>query len=145
VSNRVSDLEPATRAMCQRFLADCEERMLPPLRITHTLRTMDEQMHLYAKGRKRTPEGWVVTDRSLIVTRAQPGQSAHNFGAAFDICFRGHDPYPADDELWESVGAVGENLGLVWGGRWKGLVDKPHFELRTWRGLPMPAGGENGG
>lgn len=136
MSNRVEDLEPVTAAMCRAFLAECEERMMPPIRVTHTLRTMDEQLHLYAKGRTRTPDGWVVTDAKAIVTKARPGQSAHNYGAAFDICFKGHDPYPSDEPLWEAVGLVGEMCGLSWGGRWKGFVDRPHFELPSWRSLP---------
>ena len=136
MSSRVEDLEPVTRAMCQQFLATCEERMLPPIRVTHTLRTMDEQLHLYAKGRTRTPDGWVVTEPKAVVTRAKPGASAHNFGGAFDICFKGHDPYPNDEPLWEAVGLVGEQCGLVWGGRWKGFVDRPHFENPLWRKLP---------
>lgn len=140
MSSKVSDLEPETRQRCEAFLRECERLMLPPVRVTHTLRTWDEQLHLYAKGRQRTPEGWVVVDRTHIVTRAQPGQSAHNFGAAFDICFKGHDPYPDDEALWEAVGRAGEDCGLVWGGRWRGLVDRPHFERRNWRSLPQPQG-----
>lgn len=135
MSSRTEDLEPVTRALCQTFLAECESLLLPPLRITHTLRTMDEQLHLYAKGRQRTPDGWVVVDPKAVVTKAQPGQSAHNYGAAFDICFKGHDPYPQDERLWEAVGMVGERVGLVWGGRWKGFVDRPHFENPRWREL----------
>ena len=109
--------------------------MLPPLRVTHTLRTMDEQMHLYAKGRIRTATGWEVVDRKQVVTNAMPGQSPHNYGAAFDVAFRSHDPYPRDERLWEAVGLVGEMVGLAWGGRWHGLVDRPHFERKDWRSL----------
>jgi len=138
MSNRVEDLEPETRRMHDAFKAECERRMLPPTRTTHTLRTWDEQMHLWAKGRERTPEGWVVVDRTQVVTRARPGQSAHNVGAAFDICVVGHDPYPDDDDLWNAYGSVGESVGLVWGGRWKNLVDRPHFERPNWRSLPQP-------
>ena len=140
MSSKVSDLEPETRQRCEAFLREAERLMLPPVRVTHTLRTWDEQMHLYAKGRRREPEGWVVVDRTQIVTRAQPGQSAHNFGAAFDICVAGHDPYPDDPALWESYGAAGESCGLVWGGRWRNIVDRPHFERRDWRSLPQPQG-----
>ena len=135
MSQRLEDLEPATAAMCRAFLAECEERMLPPLRVTHTLRTMDEQMHLYAKGRIRTASGWEVVDPKAVVTKAAPGQSPHNYGAAFDVAFRSHDPYPQDERLWEAVGLVGEMVGLAWGGRWKGFTDRPHFEHPQWRSL----------
>ena len=139
MSSKVEDLEPVTREMCRAFLAECEARMLPPIRVTHTLRSMDEQMHLYAKGRMKTSNGWLVVDSKAIVTKARPGESPHNFGAAFDICIAGADPYPDDDKLWESYGRVGESCGLSWGGplgegdrfRW----DKPHFERRDWRVL----------
>ncbi len=135
MSARIEDLEPVTREMCRAFLDECADRGIPEVRVTHTLRTMDEQLHLYAKGRKRTPNGWVVVEPKQVVTRARPGESPHNHGAAFDICFVGHDPYPEDEPLWESVGLVGEMCGLVWGGRWKGLVDRPHFERKDWRTL----------
>ncbi len=140
MSARIEDLEPVTQALCREFLAECESLFMPPLRVTHTLRTLDEQMHLYAKGRTRTPDGWVVTEPKLVVTKAKPGSSAHNYGAAFDICFKGHDPYPEDYQLWEAVGMVGERLGLVWGGRWKTIVDKPHFERKDWRSLKSGPG-----
>lgn len=135
MSARLADLETVTRGMCHAFLADCEERLFPPIRVTHTLRTLDEQLHLYAKGRKQTDSGWVVVDKKAVVTKAKPGESAHNFGAAFDICFAGVTPYPEDDALWESVGMVGEGCGLEWGGRWKSFVDRPHFQNPAWRTL----------
>lgn len=135
MSDKVADLEPVTMAMCREFLADCEARMFPPLRVTHTLRSMAEQLHLYAKGRKQTDNGWVVVDKKAIVTRAKPGDSPHNYGAAFDICFLGKVPYPDDEQLWEAVGITGEMCGLVWGGRFKSIVDKPHFERKDWRDL----------
>ena len=135
MSDKKDDLEPVTRAMCHEFLSECEARMFPPLRLTHTMRSMAEQLHLYAKGRTQTEAGWVVTDRKAIVTRAKPGDSPHNYGAAFDICFLGKVPYPDDEPLWEAIGMVGEGCGLVWGGRFKSIVDKVHFERRDWRTL----------
>lgn len=135
MSNKVEDLEPITRGLCHAFLSHCEEKMMPPLRITHTLRTLDEQLHLYAKGRKQTDAGWVVENRKQIVTWAKPGDSAHNYGAAFDICIAGPTPYPEDEQLWEALGLAGELCGLEWGGRWKKIVDRPHFERRDWREL----------
>lgn len=140
MSSRVEDLEPVTLAMCREFLADCEARMFPPLRVTHTLRSMAEQLHLYAKGRKQTDDGWVVVDKKAIVTWAKPGQSPHNDiidgkSCAFDICFLGKTPYPDDEQLWEAVGITGEMCGLTWGGRFTKLVDRCHFERKDWREL----------
>ena len=99
------------------------------LRVTHTLRTMDEQAHLYAQGR---------TLPGPIVTKAKPGMSAHNYGMAFDVCFGGTMPYPpVTDIRWEQMGKIGEALGLNWGGpNGKGdrfTFDRPHFERRGWK------------
>lgn len=129
MSARVEDLEPVTRALCEAFLADCASAGLQ-VRVTHTLRTMEEQAHLYAKGRQAG---------GVIVTYAKPGDSAHNWGAAFDICFRGRtleECYPlASDPRWEQVGHIGRVLGLVWGGDWVSFKDRPHFERKDWRSL----------
>lgn len=135
MSSKIEDLEPATRAMCHEFLAECEAKMFPPIRVTHTLRTLKEQADLWAKGREQTDAGWVVVEPKAVVTRAKPGESPHNYGAAFDICFRGPDPYPEDDAIWEAVGMVGEGVGLAWGGRWRRFPDRPHFERKDWRAL----------
>lgn len=82
-------------------------------------RTQAEQDALYAKG--RTAPGPKVT-----WTR----NSRHLTGRAIDIAlFHGKNP------VWQSkhydrAGQIGEELGLVWGGRWKGgKTDRPHFEL----------------
>ena len=126
MSARLEDLEPITRALCEAFVQDTLAAGLV-LRVTHTLRTMDEQAHLYAKGR---------TLAGKIVTNAKPGASPHNFGAAFDVCFQGERPYPdPSDVRWEQLGEIGEALGLVWGGRWRKLQDRPHFERKDWRVL----------
>lgn len=101
------------------------------IRVTHTLRTMDEQQHLYAKGR---------TLPGPIVTNAQPGQSPHNHGMAFDVCFAGNIPYPPEQDVrWEELGRIGEALGLEWGGRWRTLQDRPHFQRRNWRAVVQAA------
>lgn len=87
-------------------------------KVTSGNRTQAEQDALYAQG--RTAPGPVVT-----WTR----KSRHIGGRAYDLTlFSGKNP------VWESrhydtAGAVGEELGLVWGGRWKRSPDRPHFEL----------------
>ena len=126
MSDDINLLEPTTRAMCQDFLQRCAMQTIA-VRVTQTLRTIAEQDALYAQGR---------TTPGKIVTQARGGQSAHNFGAAFDICFRGADPYPNDDALWARVGGIGEDAGLAWGGRWQPTHrDMPHFERADWRAL----------
>lgn len=141
MSSNVADLEPVTRGLCKLLLARWEEGMHPPIRVTQTMRTMDEQLHLYQQGRTLIDGEWVATARSRIVTKAKPGESAHNYGAAFDVCFIGADPYlhahevehNEPDPLWALLGAEGTRIGLVWGGDWNTFKDRPHFERRDWR------------
>ena len=86
-------------------------------KVTSGNRTQAEQDALYAQG--RTKPGPVVT-----WTR----KSRHIGGRAIDLTlFSGKNP------VWESkhykrAGEIGEELGLIWGGRWK-TPDQPHFEL----------------
>lgn len=53
---------------------------------------------------------------------AAPGSSQHEIGTAFDIVG------PSTDAQWDIVGAEGEALGLVWGGRFKALREPWHFQ-----------------
>jgi peptidoglycan L-alanyl-D-glutamate endopeptidase CwlK len=88
-------------------------------KVTSGNRTKAEQAALYAKG--RTAPGPKVTWTM---------NSRHIGGRAIDLTlFSGKNP------VWESkhydrAGAIGEELGLVWGGRWKRTPDRPHFELQ---------------
>lgn len=88
-----------------------------PIRITEGLRTMERQTELYNQGR---------TTSGKIVTNAKAGESFHNYGVAFDVVFT-KAGYNGD---WETLGKIGKALGLEWGGDFKGLVDKPHFEMK---------------
>lgn len=93
------------------------------VRIISGLRTYAEQDALYAKGR---------TTPGPKVTNAQAGYSNHNFGLAFDIGIFSADgkKYHADHPLYRELGPLGESLGLEWGGRWKTIVDEPHYQFR---------------
>lgn len=91
--------------------------------VTQGLRTYQEQDALYAQGR---------TKPGKVVTWARGGESWHNFGRALDVAFL-VDGSPSWNEglPWESVGMVGEAVGLEWGGRNRGgKIDRPHFQFR---------------
>jgi peptidoglycan L-alanyl-D-glutamate endopeptidase CwlK len=74
------------------------------------LRSYQEQDELYAQGR---------TKPGNIVTKAKGGQSWHNFGTAFDIGIFSKDDrtYYGESKDYRRCGAIGEMLGLEWGGR----------------------------
>lgn len=89
--------------------------------LTCTYRSPEEQAKLVASGK----------------SRAQPGQSLHNYkpALAFDVAFAKADGSldwnPATFTLW---GELAESLGLEWGGRWAGFFDGPHVQLpMTWQ------------
>lgn len=132
-------LEPKTRALYADFMRACAIVGLH-VRGTQFRRTMDEQAHLWAQGRTLLDDGtWSVV--GATVTNAKPGESAHNYGMAFDICFDGktlEECYPPKtDPRWVRVGEIGENLGLSWGGprgeKDRFTWDRPHFERPDWK------------
>lgn len=68
--------------------------------------------------------GKIVTNSKLL--------GPHGFGLAYDVA-----PVTTDGKTilwddvvkWKNIGAEGKKLGLAWGGDWKSISDKPHFEL----------------
>jgi len=128
--SRVALLHAPLQALVRTFLAECEKAGYR-LRVTYGLRSMDEQAALYAQGR---------TAPGKIVTQAKPGSSAHNYAAAIDVVFLDAKGQPDWNGPWKEIGAIGEKCGLVWGGNFKSIVDKPHFEWAHWRDLRAKAG-----
>lgn len=79
--------------------------------------TPAEQQALFASGAK--------------VTNAPALLSYHNYGLAFDVVPEDYIALPNWNPmgpLWSQVGAIGESLGLEWGGRWS-KPDEPHFQI----------------
>lgn len=87
-------------------------------------RNFAAQQQTYDQGR---------TAPGAIVTKARPGDSYHQYGLAFDVvplAYENAKDWNPSGSLWEQIGAIGEGLGLTWGGRWLS-PDAPHFELRA--------------
>lgn len=128
MSRKIEDLEPDVQEMALEFLGRCKAAGYKVM-ITQTRRTFAEQQALYDQGRK-TP--------GKKVTRASAGWSWHNYGLAFDFAEDDGTPYDIgklghdkdDEEWWDAIGAIGESVGLEWGGRWA-KPDEPHFEHRS--------------
>lgn len=101
--------------------------------VTQGLRTFDEQNKLFAQRPK--------------VTNAKGGQSIHNYGLAFDFCLAdgGRTIWDTvkdfdNDKVadWMEVVKVFKAAGYVWGGDFRSIVDRPHFEKtfgHTWQQL----------
>lgn len=96
-------------------------------RIISGTRTYAEQNELYRKGRFGNPPP--------IVTKAQGGESNHNFGIAWDIgIFTQNGGYFGDSPLYSQAGQVVMTAGITgleWGGNWTEFVDHPHYQLAT--------------
>ena len=101
--------------------------------VTQGLRTFEEQNKLFAQRPK--------------VTNAKGGQSIHNYGLAFDFCLADGGRTIWDtvkdfdgDKIadWMEVVKVFKSAGYVWGGDFRSIVDRPHFEKtfgHTWQQL----------
>lgn len=116
---RIEKLHPAIRAQATQLLQLASAQGIH-LRITQGMRTIEEQNALYAQGR---------TLPGKVVTNAKGGDSYHNYGLAFDVVpiVNGVAQWGSKD--WDKIGKLGESIGLRWGGRFKSIVDKPHFEI----------------
>ena len=116
---------PRLQVLAANMVEECRKQRLA-VKIGETLRTKAEQDALYAQG--RTKPGSIVTNA--------PGSSYssfHQWGTAFDIYRNdGQGAYNETGGFLEKAGAVGVSLGLIWGGNWKSIVDKPHFQLADW-------------
>ncbi|RUA24331.1 MAG: hypothetical protein DSY76_08060 [Bacteroidetes bacterium] len=90
------------------------------LRVVQGFRSMETQLKFYRQGR---------SSKGKIITNAPPGLSYHNYGWAVDVCeYKNGKPY-WKSKRWNEIGEIGKSHGLVWGGDWKRLVDKPHLQL----------------
>ena len=116
----IGKLHPRVQAYARALYFKAREHGLT-IQIISGLRSYAEQDALYAQGR---------TEPGNVVTNARAGHSNHNFGIAFDIGLFERNEYLGESPMYKAVGALGEELGLEWGGNWRTLVDQPHFQLR---------------
>jgi peptidoglycan L-alanyl-D-glutamate endopeptidase CwlK len=142
--SRIKLLHPVIRQEVSEHYKEANRRLGKNvrLRLSHTLRTFNEQDKLYAQGRTtlRDSQG----KRLNIVTNAKAGQSVHNYGLAFDMVLLldkdGNGTFEtaswdirADNDYdlaadWMEVVNYFKQAGWIWGGDWKSFPDYPHFE-----------------
>jgi len=107
-------LHPYLRDQVQELIRLCQAKGIE-LAIVETYRTVAKQNEYKSMGKK--------------YTRSVGGLSKHQYGLAIDVV-------PIIDSVavwnniavWKKIGAVGEKLGLRWGGRWRHPFDPGHFE-----------------
>ena len=132
----VTQLHPTLQKKIKELKKLCADNGIT-IRITECLRTVSEQDALYAKG--RTKPGSKVTN-----CQGKSYSSMHQWGVAFDYVIDQDTDKDGDVDirdlynvkLMNVVGKIGESIGLEWGGSWKSIVDKPHFQLPDWGSTP---------
>jgi hypothetical protein len=99
-----------------------------PLEIVQGLRSWNEQLKLWLIGRDQN--GNVIDDK-IIVTKAPPGHSWHEFGMATDevprslLVIKGWVP---ESPLWPMLRKIEESYGLTSGACWH-RPDLPHAQM----------------
>lgn len=117
-NQRIALLHPLVRDLATTFINTVEQELGIRLRIAQSLRSIAEQDNLYAQGR---------TKPGKVVTNARGGSSFHNYGLAWDVVEikAGLANWNAP---WEQIAKIARRLGIEWGGDFKSIVDKPHFQ-----------------
>ena len=118
VYKSTSELKAGARQACEYFIAECKRQGLTDIFITETYRSQARQDELYAQGR---------TKPGKIVTNAK--KSNHTSREAWDLYFTstGYN----DVSKFDKAGKIARTLGITWGGDFKTITDKPHFEYKN--------------
>jgi len=127
-NNRIAKLHPKIRCAVKNFINEVDKTMGIKLRVIQGFRTYAEQNALYAQGR---------TTKGKKVTNAKGGQSNHNFGLAIDVAEikNGNIDWNEQEKVLPKIAPIGKKWGFEWGGDWKSIVDKPHFEMMFGKSL----------
>jgi hypothetical protein len=110
----LNSLHPFFRDQVQMLIAKCKAKGIE-LMVVETYRTHAKQHEYKTMGKK--------------YTSSAAGRSKHQYGLAVDVVPVVDSVAVWDNALlWRKIGAVGEKLGLRWGGRWRKPYDPGHFE-----------------
>lgn len=106
--------------------------------ITDGVRTAQEQIYLYAIGRRGIKGEVKVTNKDGIKKKSNHQPKADGFGYAVDLYpfydskvqVTGTKVVPALQQIAQHIKETAAKLGMkvIWGGDWK-MRDLPHFEL----------------
>lgn len=115
----IERLHPVVRAKAQQLVSLARGQGIT-VKLTEGYRPPEQQASLLATG----------------ATTAKPGWSFHQYGLAFDLVpldAQGRAWWEPPKPIWQTIGRIGESLGLTWGGRFTPTAklpegDRPHFE-----------------
>lgn len=120
MGRKIAELRPCVAQMALAALTECTAKGIGTL-VTCTSRTNAEQSALYAQGR---------TTPGLIVTKAKPGQSLHQYGVALDVypVVNGKPDFSGKAPEWHTMAAIFKKHGFEWAYDWKRFKEMPHFQ-----------------
>lgn len=129
--NALDLLHPDFRALVVLFLARCAERRIPIV-LVETWRSKEAHEEDVKNGRswvKKSKHENIVQRRLGDITLTDPAALAIDVAPYETYRLHGDDKvnWNADDPVWQSLGKLGEGVGMKWGGRWK-VRDMGHFQ-----------------
>lgn len=157
-SRRIEDLHPEAQQAARQHLLLCADAGIELL-IYCTFRDAAEQARLFHQGRtaqqvrqkadQLQAAGFpqlaellrdTVPQPGAKVTFAGPGESFHQYNAAYDCVplFQGRPVWSTTGSsatLWRKVGELGQQCGLEWAGTWTRFREFPHFQLTGGRNV----------
>lgn len=122
----IDKLHPDLKASVDKVLKAMDALGFP-MKIVQGVRTEGEQQALYAQG--RTKPGKIVTNHDGVTKKSNHQLKVDGYGWAVDCAFSGPDPF-GEKKPWSTYGSCAKAVGLVWGGDWVSIVDRPHVELK---------------
>lgn len=128
-SRNLSDLLPVVKAAAIMAIAQAEMQTGLKIIVTCTYRDNEKQASLYAQG--RTAAGKIVTN--------DPGPGApHSLRIALDIApaikeTSGKYTVFYETSDWQIIANCFKHCGFIWGGDWKTIKDRCHFEFTKYQ------------
>lgn len=149
MSRKIEDLRPECQEAARDTLAawqtDGELRALgvSGVLITETRRELAVQMAYFSRGRM-APEhvrmmyaaagiNQQLSDKDTQIPITRTLKSQHLSGLAMDAVpmRNGKLWWDAPAVVWHRMGAIAEQRGWEWGGRWKDFPDMPHYQWKV--------------
>jgi peptidoglycan L-alanyl-D-glutamate endopeptidase CwlK len=127
MSDKLQGLHPSLISKLNQVIAAMKALGFD-LVVVQGLRTTEQQQALYAQG--RTAPGKIVTNADGVKNKSNHQAHLDGYGHAADCAFKVKGTISWDDHLpWRAYGECAKAVGLVWGGDWHSIIDRPHVEL----------------
>lgn len=117
------------------------------VQLSSGFRSLEDQAKLYGQGRshyvyKGKQYGRIKDSdgkQLKVVTKAEPGESIHNYGLAIDFFLVSNDGKESIWDIyadldkdgkrdWIEVVSIAKQMGFEWGGDWSQFLDYPHLQ-----------------